>query len=175
MFKLSTKQLIAIAGALLLLVSYFLLSATCVKYTYEGYADPIPYSGKDIWHGSFGNTVLVILLIVAFLASIAKLIFKSPLLQNIFNFVVIGAAVVGIVFLFCGATRLMIPGTKEQWDILNGARPEVFAGGSYKIAGGVIADAILLLLTGVGAAIDQFVWKEPKMVTFGKAKEEETV
>lgn len=175
MFKLSSKQLIAIAGALLLLIAYFLLSATCVKYTYEGYADPIPYSGKTVWHGSFGNVVLLILFIVAFLASIAKLIFKSPLLQNVFNFVVIGAAVVGIVFLFCGATRLMIPGTKAEWDILNGARPEVFAGGSYKLAGGAIADAILLLLTGAGAAVDQFVWKEPKTVTFGKAKAEEDV
>lgn len=156
--KITTKNIISLAQAVLAIVMLILFcAAPAVKFSIgafgisasETFTAPQAWLGSDGGDASFGGVMTLIFVILLIVAPIAKFVLefclKNTKFSAIINFVIIALSALTAIFLFCGATGLMI-----NLDSTDG----------FSLAAGAIINAILAIFFAASAVIDQFVLKK---------------
>lgn len=167
--KLTKKTLVSFAQIVLALALIFLMLAPCVTYTVEifGSSSVTKFTGFEAWLGSADSLALVneasfcgiLTLVFAILLALlpcAKVVLnclKNKKFNTLIDFVILGLSVVAAIFLFCGASRLMLNVDGDFWDAATAA-------GKYGLGIGAIIDAIIAIVLAVSAAVDAFLIKD---------------
>lgn len=153
-------QLIEIVVILAALIIYFALPQFSVKY--DGF-DKESFNGGGITFGtyggfnvSFGGIFLILVVIIAITAATVRM-FKEEF-AFVLNMVTAAACGVSAIFLFCGRTDIMInqaAGTMRSFSKQDGI--------SVLLGYGSIVAAVLFVLCGISAFIDQYVYRPLRM------------
>lgn len=161
--KFTMKNIFAIAQAVLALVAIFVMFAPAVIITTDLILTTAQteLTGFQAWLGatiesneyftlqidaSFGGVFTLIVLILLVLAPVAKIFVKDAKIKMIVNVAICVLAIVAAIFLFCGTTQLMV----NTDEALKGA----------SLGAGAIVPAIVMILVGASAAVEQFVLKD---------------